>query len=135
MTRRRFVPSRDLPLFPSHWSCRIVGRWLEPMTIKEPVCTTNCADCGSGTIAAGEWYMVNDEVWEQAWLGRRKWWFQHVPGQEILCIGCLEARIGRTLIACDFTDVPVNDPANRMSDRLRDRLQRQEGGPRRRGLT
>jgi hypothetical protein len=61
-----------------------------------PVCITNCADCGVGTGTLGEWYMVTDDVWEQAWCGRRKSWHGRVPGQEILCIGCLEARIGRT---------------------------------------
>jgi hypothetical protein len=40
--------------------------------------------------------MVNDEVWEAAWACRRKSWHA-LPGQEILCIGCLEKRIGRTL--------------------------------------
>jgi hypothetical protein len=75
-----------------------------------PVCTSQCADCGLGTIEAGEWYMVNDEVWEKAWAGRRKSWHA-LPGQQILCIGCLEQRIGRTLVACDFIDgVPANEP-------------------------
>ena len=58
-----------------------------------PFCTT--IDCGVGTITLGEWYMVKDKVWEQAWAGRRKSWQSKVPGQEILCIGCLEQRIGR----------------------------------------
>jgi hypothetical protein len=37
-----------------------------------PVCIANCADCGVGTHTLGEYYMVRDEVWEQAWAGRRK---------------------------------------------------------------
>jgi hypothetical protein len=66
--------------------------------------------------------MVKDEVWEQAWLGRRKPWHA-VPGQEILCIGCLEARLGRTLTKSDFANVPVNDPNQKhMSERLRARI-------------
>ena len=32
-----------------------------------------------------------------------------VDGQQILCIECLEARIGRPLVAYDFTDAPIND--------------------------
>jgi hypothetical protein len=68
------------------------------MTITWPLIVSACADCGIGTIRLGEWYMVRDEVWEQAWCGRRKPW--HVlPGQEVLCIGCLEKRLGRTLLA------------------------------------
>jgi hypothetical protein len=67
--------------------------------------------------------MVLDNVWEQAWAGRRKPWHSKAPGQEILCIGCLEQRIGRTLAADDFTDAPVNDPTySDISDRFRDRL-------------
>jgi hypothetical protein len=98
------------------------------MTIGWPLILTACADCGIGTATLGEWYMVKDEVWEQAWGGRRKSWHGRVPGQEVLCIGCLEARIGRTLMACDFTDASVNDPhENNISERLRDRLQRTEG--------
>lgn len=62
--------------------------------------------------------------------GRLKPWHR-LPGQEILCIGCLEKRIGRTLTACDFTDCPVNDLndphwADR-SKRLLNRLTTNEG--------
>jgi hypothetical protein len=87
-----------------------------------PVVTTRCADCGVGTHSIDEWYMVKDDVWEQAWAGRRKSWHS-LPGQQILCIGCLEERIGRTLTCHDFTDAPVNDPhESNISARLRDRL-------------
>ena len=67
-----------------------------------PVCFTNCVDCGLGTVVAGEVYTVHDDIWEQAWAGRRKWWYSRVPGQEILCIGCLERRLGRKLVVGDF---------------------------------
>lgn len=42
--------------------------------------------------------------------GPRKWWYGMASGQEILCIGCLEQRLGRTLMDYDFTDARVNDP-------------------------
>ena len=88
-----------------------------------PRILSRCADCGVGTLTLGEYYMVLDHVWEQAWAGRRKPWHGKVPGQEILCIGCLEQRIGRTLTAGDFTDAPVNDPTySDISDRFLDRL-------------
>jgi hypothetical protein len=81
----------------------------------------HCADCGAGTGTLGEYYMVRDDVWEQAWVGRRKSW--QTPDREFLCIGCLEERLGRTLTPCDFPDYPINDPAKYgMSDRLRSRL-------------
>jgi len=89
---------------------------------RAPVILTACADCGVGTLTLGEYYMVKDAVWVQAWAGRRKPWHE-LPGQQVLCIGCLEERLGRTLMACDFTDAPVNDPAQEnISQRMRDRL-------------
>jgi hypothetical protein len=94
-----------------------------------PLCTTNCADCGIGCLTIDEYpYMVHDHVWDQAWHGRRKSWYSRPDcqqiGLEVLCIGCLERRLGRTLVADDFIpDVPCNDPQQRhISQRLRDRL-------------
>jgi hypothetical protein len=84
-----------------------------------PMCISNCSDCGVGTFSIGEYYMVKNEVWEQAWSSQRKSYHGKVPGQEVLCIGCLETRIGRTLCGDDFT---FASNAN-ISDRLRDRLQ------------
>jgi hypothetical protein len=52
-----------------------------------PIITTQCADCGLGTLVADEWSMIRDEIWEAAWAGRRKSWHA-VEGQQILCIGC-----------------------------------------------
>jgi hypothetical protein len=97
------------------------------MTNWHPLCTTNCADCGIGTITSGEFYMVKDDVWERAWRGRRKW-YHKVYGLDILCIGCLEERIGRVLTKDDFTDAPVNNPVKtKVSDRLFNRLTANQG--------
>ena len=82
----------------------------------------HCDDCSVGTVPIGEYYMVKAEIWEQAWPGRGKSWHA-VPGHEILCIGCLEQRLGRKLTRTDFTDAPINDPSDRLSSRrLRQRL-------------
>jgi hypothetical protein len=105
-----------------------------------------CADCGIDTIAIDEFYMATDDVWNQAWAGWPRdesglWQYidkrdlndeqpllfeqldRFVREHEILCIGCLESRIGRTLCRTDFIDVPLNDPNKfQLSDRLRDRL-------------
>jgi hypothetical protein len=113
MTARRRLPDR-----------RAAERW--------PFCITNCVDCGVGTISISEWYMVRSEIWDEAWARSRKSWHGRVPGQEILCIACLEQRIGRRLCACDFTDAPINDPdQHEMSERLGDRIRRVcDGGAR-----
>lgn len=99
----------------SRWWYRV----LHPDTFRP------CTDCGVNTIWLGESYMVRKDVWDQAWLGAAP---QTRMERRILCIGCLEARIGRRLSVDDFYPVPINDPDDpRMalvpvSDRLRNRL-------------
>jgi hypothetical protein len=89
-----------------------------------------CCDCGIDTLASNEWYVVKDDVWDQAWVGRCRSQYV-IPGSgglidEFLCIGCLEQRIGRTLCHTDFTDAPINNPnryPNKVhSERLLDRF-------------
>jgi hypothetical protein len=83
-----------------------------------------CQDCGVDTTPCtgqrgcrhgGRWehYMVHNSLWRAA-------------GMDVgaLCIGCLEARIGRRLRPSDFTPAPINDPGDpwntpRLADRLR----------------
>lgn len=71
-----------------------------------------CADCGvdtapclgvdgcgcTGGEGKWEWYMVRDGLWERVAAGAR-----------FLCVGCLEARLGRRLWPGDFAAYPVND--------------------------
>jgi hypothetical protein len=70
-----------------------------------------CLDCGTETLPVderrAEWYMVRDELWRAAGMTDE-------PGsmQVFLCIGCLEARLGRRLVAADFSEVRLNDLAN-----------------------
>jgi hypothetical protein len=90
-------------------------------TLTPPTIRTRCADCNIGTITLGEWYMVRDDVWQHAWAGRLKRW-REAPGQQVLCVGCLEQRIGRKLDRNDFTE--VNNPRQPgISARLTARLQ------------
>lgn len=72
-----------------------------------------CLDCRINTDAIDEYYMLRNEVWEEA--------NPEIDGQ--LCISCVERRLGRTLTAADFTDRRVNtSPTLRRSPRLIDRL-------------
>jgi hypothetical protein len=72
----------------------------------------DCCDCGADTHAVGEDYMVVDEVWQQA---------GGVYG--MLCIGCLEKRLGHQLTLKDFRWAPINVDAMLFgSSRLQDRL-------------
>lgn len=71
-----------------------------------------CMDCSANTLHIDEYYMVTDEVWESSVPERRG----------MLCIGCLEARLGRTLTGVDFPDYPINRGVFPNSDRLQSRL-------------
>lgn len=48
--------------------------------------------------------MVTDQVWDS------------VANRGMLCIGCLEQRLGRMLHARDFTDAPINQIADMTDD-------------------
>ena len=58
-----------------------------------------CVDCKVNTIESREYYMVTNALWKRAKIG---------PRGGMLCIGCLEQRIGRKLASRDFTDCPLN---------------------------
>lgn len=78
---------------------------------------TLCIDCGVDTFP-GEFYMVRDDVWPIGYA------------DGMLCIGCLEVRIGRQLTHDDFTEYSISEgnPGNsaRYNDRLS--LRHKEGG-------
>ena len=71
-----------------------------------------CVDCGDDTKL--EHYFVKGSVWfGEARMGE----------VGMLCVGCLELRIGRFLISGDFTDCHINNwRKNSMSSRLVARL-------------
>jgi hypothetical protein len=85
-----------------------------------------CQDCGVDTTPCtgqrgcrhgGRWehYMVHNSLWRAAGMD-----------VGILCIGCLEARIGRRLNPGDFTPARINDADDswntpRLASRLRGR--------------
>jgi hypothetical protein len=79
------------------------------MTAPKPLVDFSCADCA---YDYDEYYMVSDDIWKA-----------HGAGKGMLCIGCLEKRIGRLLRRQDFTDVPLNETnPETQSLRLQDRL-------------
>lgn len=59
-----------------------------------------CMDCERHITEFKEYYMVTDCLWESVTINNE------VYG--LLCIGCLESRLGRELVLKDFTDYPVN---------------------------
>lgn len=57
-----------------------------------------CTDCGIDTGKAGEYFMLRDEVW-----------FSVFPSKfGMLCVGCVESRLGRELNPQDFNDSYLN---------------------------
>ncbi|MDO8571929.1 MAG: hypothetical protein Q7R79_04590 [bacterium] len=59
-----------------------------------------CVDCGIDTGKIHEHYFIKTELWLTV-----------MPTIEgMLCIGCLEKRLGRRLSKKDFTDARINDP-------------------------
>jgi hypothetical protein len=86
-----------------------------------------CDDCGVitdhlppdgiPTDTTPEYYMVQDELWVQA----RKQPVNEKPDLLVtatLCIGCLEARLGRQLVAADFQYV-IGKRSARLQDRAK----------------
>lgn len=71
-----------------------------------------CMDCTANTSELNEFYMLNDEIWLRA-----------VPGRAgMLCIGCVEARLGRRLRGGDFDFAwSFMSSQDRWSERLRAR--------------
>jgi hypothetical protein len=72
-----------------------------------------CVDCKDNTSKMKEHYFIRTALWNEAGMGEAG----------MLCVGCLEDRIGRNLVSSDFTGAHINDPKrNAMSDRLRSRI-------------
>ncbi|MGO8876378.1 MAG: hypothetical protein ACLQNG_11525 [Acidimicrobiales bacterium] len=93
--------------------------------------SARCRDCGFNTCprwrrrGRTEWYIVHDSVWEAAGMPSELLVFPAGPvvvRPGILCIGCLERRLGRCLTPDDFDDWPVNEPNPNQTARLADRM-------------
>lgn len=65
---------------------RIICRWLEKRH-------NTCIDC-KAEDCNGDYYMVKDCIWNEAVL--------KVDRSGMLCIECLEKRLGRKLVTSDF---------------------------------
>jgi hypothetical protein len=92
-------------------------------------CDVLCRDCGKDTFEIHESYMLDDDVWNKA-IKKEPSYFEdeyHPVTKKtlrvLLCIGCVEKRIGRLLVPGDFPDFGINDhSAIHGSERIRHRL-------------
>lgn len=57
-----------------------------------------CIDCKINTHVINEYYMLKDPVWAKA----------HPGDRGMLCIACVERRLGRLLKHGDFAPYPIN---------------------------
>lgn len=80
-----------------------------------------CMDCAAPTTALGEYFMVHTAVWEQAVAPHQR--------AGMLCVACLELRLGRWLTPADFTSAPINRAESGHSARLLQRLGRPGSRP------
>lgn len=73
-----------------------------------------CMDCKQDTGRMGEHYMLVDATWQLA----------HNSNKGMLCVGCIEKRLGRKLRHQDFNDSHVNriSPGGSKSQRLLQRM-------------
>lgn len=61
----------------------------------------SCMDCHICTLCNGEYYMVKNNIWKVA--------NPKIDG--MLCITCLEKRLGRKLVPKDFSKCDLNKEA------------------------
>jgi len=59
-----------------------------------------CMDCSVNTLHINEYYMLEDDSWYGAMSAQ--------DPEGMLCIGCVENRLGRNLRPADFARVPLN---------------------------
>jgi hypothetical protein len=112
------MPAKRRPvLFNEDGSMKPI-KWVpKGITVGASVGPSGCVDCKVNVYLIMECeYIVNQHVWEAA--GLEQW------RGGLLCIGCLEVRIGRRLERADFE---LSNPLTRAgmrvgSYRLRDRL-------------
>lgn len=80
-----------------------------------------CRDCGVDTAEIGEYYMVRDSVWRSVVPHKMRGPYCD-DGGTMLCIGCLEVRLGRRLKRWDFTTAPINSIFTK-SERFKERME------------
>ncbi len=83
-----------------------------------------CPGCGRHVKRMREYgYLVHDRIWKQS-LQRARCHGEKVSTYDLVCIGCLEKRLGRELTSKDFNwEVPLNyAPVYPRSKRLRNRM-------------
>lgn len=106
------------------WTMHPDGRFVSPtgFTIITRGAGFDCCDCGTNTIEINEHYFLHHDLWAAAMAAAAPA-KPNPHGTEMLCVGCVETRLGRPLTPADFfPDLPINGPDETRSDRLKDRM-------------
>lgn len=85
------IPKR----MPAHVAIRICR---EALQIFADMAIFSCQDCMIDTVETRNYYMVHNEVWQQA----------NPKNHGMLCLPCLQRRLNRRLTLDDFTGAPIN---------------------------
>jgi hypothetical protein len=89
-------------------------RWEKWIRTQENLESFRCMDCDLSTF--NEYYMVKNDIWNAAIKDKKDL-------ERMLCIQCLENRLGRKLSRVDFPDFPINnDPKFQRTTKLQSRL-------------
>lgn len=81
-----------------------VRLWLEASTLFSDESILACQDCSKITIG-DDYYMIQHDLWRQV----------HPNYVGMLCLTCLQTRLGRSLVKSDFIHAPVNDMNRRVA--------------------
>ena len=71
-----------------------------------------CDDCGFNTLRGGEFTLIDHWIWEKE---------LKLGWEDNLCIGCIEARLGRRISIADMGGFPSYEWMSSPSERLIDR--------------
>jgi len=74
----------------------------------------HCLDCGINTGPTQEYFMLRHELWRRLVARRDR--------GRMLCLRCVELRLGRGLCGRDFLQVPINRMQASVCDALAQRL-------------
>lgn len=73
-----------------------------------------CMDCKKDTFQHQEYFMLKYKIWRSA----------NYKIRGMLCLACIEKRIGRDLVANDFSKAPINESQSLVCQELSTRLMR-----------
>lgn len=78
-----------------------------------------CMECHINTFASGHYYMLKDNLWKQITSNYFK---GHLHEKGMLCLNCVEKRLGRKLQEEDFDlTIPINwDIIKKLNNRNKD---------------